>query len=146
MQRIIPFFLFVVVSFSAQAQRVGINTPSPSQALDVVGYSRLAGPTVPTGATSPGIATAVFTATMPTTASIFTSVPLGGIAISRVLSVYTQASFGNGTIPAGWPTNSNYEYNYYMNSTSNTIELRFLTTASSPLYGAPVKLFVTYQP
>ena len=116
------------------------------------GYTNLSGPVAVTGATVPGIATALFTGTLPTTNNTNVGVSLGGIDASRILSVSISALSPNGNyFPPNQATSvgfgNGYEYGYYLETASNTLRLSIGTNANNvknPAAGA-VKILVTYQ-
>ena len=134
------------------AGNVGIGTITPSATLEVAGYTKLDGPVAIVGATVPGIATALFTGTLPAANNSTVGVPLGGIDASRILSVNISALAPNGNY---FPPNqassvgfgNGYEYGYYLDTPSNTLRLSVGTNAGNVKNTTPgtVKILVTYQ-
>ena len=131
---------------------LGIGTSTPSATLEVAGYTKLDGPAAITGASVPGIATALFTGNLPTTNNMTTGVSLGGIATSRILTVTILALSTNGNyFPPNQATTvgfgNGYEYGYYLETASNTLRLSIGTNANNIMNSAAgaVKILVTYQ-
>ena len=128
------------------------NANAAVPALNVAGYTKLTGPAAITGATVPGIATALFTGNLPAADNTNVGVSLGGIATSRVLSVSVTALSPNGNyFPPNQSTaigfGTGYEYGYYLETSSNTLRLAIGTNAANVKNAAvgAVKILVTYQ-